>query len=212
MTGKMLVGGGPHAVADPRHPVPAKQSNEYRIVPWSDVARCITGAHGTGQCVADPRPNLSRGKGDAYLTAGHYGVVSWTDSTGAVSAAAGHDNGRWAVADPRTRLPASADKLVAVIRSLDGTWHRPFTTAELAALQSLFDPEEQAELDGLNDAAWRERIGNAVPPNAARAIAETMGRTLLAAWSGESFMLSAEPIWVQPIAIAASVAQPSVDL
>jgi len=64
----------------------------------------------------------------------------------------------------------------------------------------------------MNDAAWRERIGNAVPPDAARAIAETMGRTLLAAWIGGSFMLSSEPIWVQPIAIAASVAQPSVDV
>ncbi len=64
------------------------------------------------------------------------------------------------------------------------------------------------ELDGLSDSAWRERIGNAVPPDAAQAIAETMGRTLLMAWSGESFLLSAEPIWVQPIAVALSVQQP----
>lgn len=169
----------------------------------------MTGAHGTGQCIADPRPGLKRESGDHYLTAGHYGVVPWSDPSGAVSAAAGHDNGRWVVADPRETLPAATDKLVAVIRAEDGTWHRPFTTAELAALQSLFDPEERAELDGLSDAAWRERIGNAVPPAAAKAIAETMGRTLLAAWSGESFMLSAEPIWVQPIAVAASVDVPT---
>ena len=105
-------------------------------------------------------------------------------------------------------LPAAQDRLVAVIRSQDGTWHRPFTTFELAALQSLVDPEEQLELDGLSDADWRERIGNAVPPDAATAIADTMGKTLLLAWSGESFMLSALPIWVRPIGVALSLDQP----
>ena len=85
------------------------------------------------------------------------------------------------------------------------TWHRPFTTFELAGLQSLVEPEEQLELDGLSDAAWRERIGNAVPPDAAEAIASTMGTTLLLAWSGQGFMLSAVPIWVRPVAVALSV-------
>lgn len=42
------------------------------------------------------------------------------------------------------------------IRSLDGTWHRPFTTLELAALQSLVDPEEFLESDGLSASAWRD--------------------------------------------------------
>jgi hypothetical protein len=50
------------------------------------------------------------------------------------------------------------------------------------------------ELNGLSDAEWRERIGNAVPPEAAPVMADTMGTTLLLAWSGESFMLSAMPI------------------
>ena len=121
----------------------------------------------------------------------------------AVSAAAGHDNGRWSIADPR--MPEPNEKLQCVIRSLDGTWHRPFTTLELAALQSLVEPEEYLELDGLSDTAWRERIGNAVPPAAARAIAEVMGTTLLLAWSGETFVLSATPIWVRPVAVALSV-------
>jgi hypothetical protein len=53
---------------------------------------------------------------------------------------------------------------------------------------------------------WRrERIGNAVPPNAAKAIAEVMGTTLLLAWSGETFMLSSMPIWVRPVAVALAV-------
>jgi len=38
-----------------------------------------------------------------------------------------------------------------MIRSLDGTWHRPFNTLELAALRSLVDPEEPLDFDGLSD-------------------------------------------------------------
>ncbi|MDP3124564.1 MAG: DNA cytosine methyltransferase [Thiobacillus sp.] len=245
---------GAFSVADPRHAGPAKHSNEFRIVPWDHAAQAVTSAHGTGQCVADPRragpsfgkymvtswdeasgtvisgsttgqgayavadprPGLDRGKGDNYLTAGHYGVVPWDSQSGAVSSAAGHDNGRWSVADPRidgfthgvkADMPAASDKLSCRILALDGTWHRPFTTLELAALQSLIDPEEYIELEGLSDSDWRERIGNAVPPDAAEAIAGVMGTTLLLAMAGETFMLSSAPIWVQPVAVALSVAQ-----
>ena len=236
-------GQGCYSVADPRHTGPAKHSNEFRIVPFDRAAQAVTSAHGSGQCVADPRragdtygkyavtpwesvagtvisgsttgqgayavadprPNGIPQPGDHYLTGGHYGVCKWEEPSGAVSSAACHDNGRWSIADPR--LPELNDKLVAVIRALDGTWHRPFTTLELAALQSLVDPEEFLVLDGLSDSDWRERIGNAVPPAAAEAIASTMFHTLLLAWSGETFLLSATPIWVLPVAVALSVAQ-----
>ncbi|OVZ01708.1 hypothetical protein CDO39_19685 [Pseudomonas aeruginosa] len=60
------------------------------------------------------------------------------------------------------------------------------------------------EVDG------RERIGNAVPPAAAEAIAGVMGTTLLLAEQGETFMLSNTPIWVRPVAVALSVAQQEV--
>ncbi len=205
IAGQQNPGQGYYTVADPRHQGTPKHNNEFRIVPWDGAARAVTGAHGTGQCVADPRPGMRRERGDNYLTGGHYGVVGWDQPSGAVSAAAGHDNGRWSVADPR--MPAANDKLVAIIRALDGTWHRPFTTLELAALQSLIEPEEYLELDGLSDQAWRERIGNAVPPDAAQAIAEVMGTTLLLAESGETFQLSATPVWVRPVAMALSVEQ-----
>jgi site-specific DNA-cytosine methylase len=235
---------GAYAVSDPRHAGPPKHSNEFRIVPWDRASLAVTSAHGTGQGVADPRPDwdgrhghlhvsdwehpsrtvtaggkgvqggylsvadprsgIQRGKGDNYLTAGHYGVVPWEQPAGAVSAAAGHDNGRWSVADPRP-MPAPNDKLICRIRALDDTWHRPFTTLELAALQSLIDPEEHLELDGLSDQAWRERIGNAVPSAAAEAIAGVIGTTLLLAWTGETFMLSSQPIWVRDVAVALTV-------
>ncbi|WP_175920539.1 DNA cytosine methyltransferase [Burkholderia pyrrocinia] len=273
IAGQQTPGQGYYTVADPRHAGPEKHNNEFRIVPWRDASGAVTSAHGTGQCVqdprastgfegagkyrvtgfdepagtviarsdsgqgafavADPRPGMRRERGDAYLTGGHYGVVGWEQHSGAVSAAAGHDNGRWSVADPR--MPAANEKTVAVIRALDGTWHRPFTTLELAVLQSLVEPEqlwidaEEADwrrkqiaatgnafpgvfafkLDGDSDQAWRERIGNAVPPDAAEAIAEVMGTTLLLAESGETFQLSATPVWVRPVAIALTVAPPT---
>lgn len=245
ITAQKSPGQGAFAVADPRHGGPPKHANEFRIVRWTDHGAAVTGAHGSGQCVqdprrrgegfgkylvtgwghtagtvisgsttgqgayavADPRAGLDRGKGDHYLTAGHYGVVPWDAHSGAVSAAAGHDNGRWSVADPRMEIPPADTRLIARIVAEDGTWHRPFTTLELAALQGLIDPEEQFELDGLSDSAWRERIGNAVPPPTAEAIAGEMGRTLLLAWSGESFQLSASPIWVRPAAVAVMVAR-----
>lgn len=239
-------GQGTFSVADPRHQGPAKHSNEFRIVPFDRAALAVTSAHGSGQCVADPRqtgqcfgkyavtgydeaagtvisgsttgqgayavadprPAGIPQAGDHYQTGGHYGARRWEDTSGAVASAACHDNGFWSVADHR--LPAATDKVVAVIRALDGTWHRPFTTLELAALQSIIEPEEYLQLDGLNDSDWRERIGNAVPPAAAEAIASQMYQTLLLAWSGETFMLSSTPIWVQPVAVALSVAQGGV--
>ncbi len=196
-------GQGTFSVADPRASSGFEGAGKYRVTGFGEAAGTVIARSDTGQgafAVADPRPASQRQKGDAYLTNGHYGVVGWDSSSGAVSAAAGHDNGRWSVADPR--LPGARDNLVCVIRSLDGTWHRPFTTLELAALQSLVEPEEKLELDGLSDQAWRERIGNAVPPAAARAIAEEIGRTLLLSWTGQTFALGSTPIWVRDVAVA----------
>lgn len=283
ISGQQWPNQGRFAVADPRHNGTPKHNNEFHIVPWNGAAGAVTSAHGTGQCVqdprsttsfegagkyrvtcfdepagtviarsdsgqgaysvadprppagplfskykvtdwaghagtviggddqgayavADPRSGIQREKGDNYLTAGHYGVVSWDQPSGAVSSAACHDNGRWSVADPR--LPAANEKTIAVIRSVDGTWHRPFTTLELAVLQSLVDPEEYLELDGLSDQEWREQIGNAVPRLAGKAIASVMGTTLLQAWSGTTSSVSKQPIWVRNVAVALSVSQP----
>ncbi|EPF6691149.1 DNA cytosine methyltransferase [Pseudomonas aeruginosa] len=214
--GTVTTGHGPssggQAVADPRYSNwhPGASSRKLNVVPWEGTAGTVTGSQQVASgalSIADPRV-LDRTKGDAYLTGGHYGVVGFDQSAGAVSASARHDNGRWSVADPR--MPAANDRLTCIIQSLDGTWHRPFTTLELAALQSLVDPEEQLVLDGLSDSDWRERIGNAVPPAAAEAIAGVMGTTLLLAEQGETFMLSNTPIWVRPVAVALSVAQQEV--
>lgn len=199
-------GQGAFAVQDPRGA--DRRNAALGVLDWQQTSGVIAGeslpSNGTF-AIADPRPGMAKVKGDPYLTGGHYGVVPWDGQAGAVSASARQDNGRWSVADPR--MPAANDRLTCVIRSLDGTWHRPFTTLELAALQSLVDPEEQLELDGLSDQAWRERIGNAVPPSAAEAIAHVMGTTLLLAGAGETFMLSNMPVWVRPVAVGLSVSQ-----
>lgn len=207
--------GGALSVADPRQAERADyKQTKYRVTGFDEAAGAVIGASTTGNgafAVADPRPDCLKEEGDAYLSGGHYGVVPWERHSNAVSASALHDNGFNSVADPREsggtyiELPNPNDRLVCCIRAMDGTWHRPFTTLELAALQGLVDPEETLILDGLSDSAWRERIGNAVPPPAAAAIASVMGRTLLMAWSGQTFMLSSEPIWVRPIAVGLSV-------
>ncbi|MBG4612719.1 DNA cytosine methyltransferase [Pseudomonas aeruginosa] len=213
VTGGHSPSSGGQAVADPRYHNwhPGASSRKLHVGEWGSATGTITGSQQVASgalSIADPRV-LDRTKGDAYLTGGHYGVVGFDQSAGAVSASARHDNGRWSVADPR--MPAANDRLTCIIQSLDGTWHRPFTTLELAALQSLVDPEEQLILDGLSDSDWRERIGNAVPPAAAEAIAGVMGTTLLLAEAGETFMLSNTPIWVRPVAVALSVAQQEVN-
>lgn len=192
-------------VADPRADSGFAGAGKYKVTPYDAAAGTIIAGSTTGQgafAVADPRPRIDRSAGQ-YLTGGHYGVVPYDAPSYAVTSSACHDNGHWSVADPR--LPAPTDKVTAIIRALDGTWHRPFTTFELACLQSYIEPEEHLVLDGLSDQAWRERIGNMVPPAAAEAIAGVMGRTLLLAWSGETFVLDAAPVWVRPIAAALSL-------
>ncbi|PBX95102.1 DNA cytosine methyltransferase [Pseudomonas aeruginosa] len=209
--GQTMPGQGTFSVADPR-PNWNRHSGNYRVIRYDQPAGTIIaggkGVQGGQQSVADPRI-LHRGKGDNYLTGGHYGVIGFNQHSGAIAASSRYDSGRFSVADPR--IPAADERLTCIIRSLDGTWHRPFTTLEKAALQSLVEPEEYLVLDGMSDKDWSERIGNAVPPAAAEAIAGVMGTTLLLAEAGETFMLSNTPIWVRPVAVALSVAQQEVN-
>lgn len=194
VTGGTGPSSGGLSVADPRES--GWYHNVYRIVDWQEAAGCVTAASrpaGGAVSVADPRAL-------PWANAGHYGVVPWQDPAGAVTGAASHDNGRNNVADPRR---AAEDPGAPIIVSLDGTWHRPLTTLELAALQGF--PTEGLVLDGSSHSRWRERIGNAVPPPAAKAIAGVMGQVLLLARSGQTFALSSTPIWVRPVALALTI-------
>ncbi|WP_267382579.1 MULTISPECIES: DNA cytosine methyltransferase [unclassified Sphingomonas] len=203
------------AVADPRGgPDASKLHGCWRVEGWDHATKAVIGGNKNGaSAVADPRPVcLNAESRTGYSTQGHYGVLDWSEPSRTVPGYAKYDRGHWSIADPRempaapiAALPAPADRLIARIVALDGTWHRPFTTLELAALQSLFDPGEVFDLEGGSDQVKREWIGNAVPSAAARGMAETIGETLLLASMGESFMLSSREIWTKPLAVALAV-------
>jgi len=196
-------------VGDPRFQGSAEYG-QYGVRRWDQSIGAISGQSKPGggrYAVADPRPT-----DDGFSK---YAVTHWNQNTGTVISGSTTGQGAYAVADPRLPdhaqrkeskgIPDANENIVAMIRSLDNTWHRPFTTLELAALQGLIEPEEYLELEGMADIAWRERIGNAVPPPAAQAIASVMGKTLLLAWAGETFVLDSAPIWVKPMAVALTV-------
>lgn len=204
-------GNGAFVLADPRMAWgPGAHQNKMRVVEYEGQANAVTGSDRVGSgalSVADPRPGaLSDESRDVYLSQGHYGVVPWEDRSNAVPAFAKNNNGPWSVADPRI-MPAAEARLVAMIIARDGTWHRPFTTLDLAALQSLFDPEDVLEfrLAGNSDSGWREHIGNAIPSDTAEAIFGVMGTTLLLAEAGTTFSLSNDAIWVRELQIALAV-------
>lgn len=102
---------------------------------------------------------------------------------------------RLGIADPRKPPP-----FTPFIIAADGTWHRPITTLECGALQSFLEyvPIEKFVLDGSSHSAWRERIGNAVPPAAAEAIGDRMLYTLLAAELGAFTLNGGLEVWVDP--------------
>ena len=144
---------------DPRASTGFLGAGKYRVTRFDEPTATVIARSDTGQgayAVADPRPGMRRELGDHYLTGRHYGVMSWDQPSGTVSAAA-CDNGRWSVADPR--LSALSDKLVAIIRALDGTWHGLVTTFELACLQSLVEPEEYL-VTGRPERSGLARVGD----------------------------------------------------
>ena len=105
----------------------------------------------------------------------------------------------------RPRFLLVARHMAVVIRAPDGTCHRPLTDAELALLQGFpigFEfcgPSSCAEplADGTPQTGRRKRIGNAVPPPAAYAIARECWDTL-AASEADGFRLAGGDIWVEP--------------
>jgi len=204
VTGSDRVGSGAPSVADPR----AKAWGNWAgrpglmgVAPWDQPISTVTGtakvtSSNATAAVADPRLGCTPRNGTL-------GVLPWGGPSGAVIGAADIHAGAFAVGDPR--LPADTDRLdpPPVIISEDGTWHRPLTSLELAALQGLpvrMPDGSPLRLAGRADSRWRERVGNAVPPPAARAIAEQILQVLLEVSAGASSRLltfSDEDVWVE---------------
>ncbi len=197
VTGATHVGNGTPSVADPRLGY-APRKGAFRVARWDEPATAVIGAasvRGSNgvAAVADPRFGCAPRNGS-------YGVLAWDEPATTIIGSGDVHAAAAAVADPR--LPEWYDRPdpPPVIVALDGTWHRPLTTLEMAALQGF--PEvlpdgRPLQLTGRADSRWRERIGNAVPPPAAQAIAETLLRSLIPATRGVC-ALAGERIWVAP--------------
>lgn len=223
VTGALGPTNGAACVADPRWqrllPQRMPYDKAYGVLGWGDPAHTIAAGSDVGQgayAIADGRLSwleaLDAVGGRVALGctphAGAYGVLPWTEAAKTITASACHDNGAFAVVDPRwpdvplfvvhdvTKAPSE----VPVIIAADGTWHRPFTTLELAVLQGL--PSEvdgqPLELPGSNATAWREWIGNVVPPPAAAAIATRMLVNLASADEGAFVLAPDGEVWVRP--------------
>ena len=195
-------------------PRPGRPNGPFGVEDWEASSHAVLGhtsARDTWGSVADPRVVCKRRDG------GH-GVRPWDGQSAAVIGHATIDNFPAQVADPRAvetthRIVTHDDApgllgphvdlskrtpMHLIIASADGSWHRPMTTLELAALQD-FPTEVDGKplvLDGGNSKGWRERVGNAVPPGTARAIALSCAATLAAADAGRG-ELSTNPIWVR---------------
>lgn len=198
------VGSGAPCVADLR--LNSRQPHTYGVLAWGAAAHTVAGASLPGNgpfSVADPRVRCRARNG-------FYGVVAWESPATTVTGSLQVDNGPAAVADPRPR-GADGLRVVWYTRSLkdrpgfplflateDGTWHRPLTTLELAALQGIPTQVNGKPLALAGSAAKvREHIGNAVPVGAAEAIATEMLKTLVGA-DLEKFALSGGgAVWVR---------------
>ncbi|GAA0623552.1 DNA cytosine methyltransferase [Thalassospira tepidiphila] len=203
---------GAASVADPRPNWSDRHGGNMKLCSTEQTAPTVIGGgkgvQGGHISIADPRA-FGTDQREVFNGGGHYGVIDPEDSAKAVTAAGKYDNGFNSVAD--WRLPEPTENLQCVIQSEWNTWNRPFSTYELAALQNLFDPEEGIcfELVGKSHTAWREWIGNAVPPATATAIGSAMGHAILLARSGQTFALGSTPIWVRPVMTAISVDTPA---
>lgn len=205
-------------VADPRVSHRAgRQNGGYGVNCWRAPAHTVVGdatVQAAWASIADPRLSCAPRNGA-------YGVTDWQQESATVIGHASHDNASACVADPRAaiipthellrdattgelRLSGDAIDIAGrapaslVIQALDGTWHRPLTTLELAVLQGLphMQGDDYLVLSGTK-ADQRKKIGNAVPPPTAQAIAETIMRSLDASRTG-ALLMSGHPVWVQP--------------
>jgi site-specific DNA-cytosine methylase len=181
----------------------------YRVLRWDQTAKTVASASRPGsgaQAVADLRIDLDEIVPNRPQWAGTYGVLHWSEAADVIAGNLRHDNGRGSVADPRLARvlamlpanPARRPRGTVLIISPDGTWHRPLTTLELAALQGF--PVELGGrpliFDGKSHSRWRQTIGNAIPPPSAEKVCEQILEALVAS-DDDTFRLSSNEIWVR---------------
>lgn len=195
VTGAYRPNNGAISIADPRiNHVP--RPGAYKIVRWEEPAPTITGSTGAGRSngisgIADPRLNCKP-------RAGSYMVQKWNQASKTITANLDIHAGPGAIADPR--IPDDNNRGIWLIISEDGTWHRPITTLEMAALQGLpltYADGNPLVLAGNSEQRWREHIGNMVPPPTATAIGNALLETMMANYMGDwHWGFSDDVIWV----------------
>ena len=180
---------GSWAIADPRS-ICARRAGALGVTPWNKPVHAIIGAasiQNTGLQVADPRILTEPGElPHKQLACATHQLITGPD-------------GPCLLTEQTVNLDDKRP-VHMIIMAPDGAWHRPLTTLELAVLQGFEVIDHEGAflcLTGGSHAAWRKRIGNAVPPPAAAAIADSCRHTLDACNAG-GLLLSGEPIWVQP--------------
>jgi site-specific DNA-cytosine methylase len=179
-----------------------RQNGGLGVVGWNEPAHTVVGAatvKAAWASVADPRLRCKPRNGA-------YGVVHWNAPSKTVLGHASHDNSPCSVADPRVTMYDGSEVDLdderpchIVLISPDGTWHRPFTTLELAAIQGFPTKIDGKwlKLAGSSHKHWRLVIGNAVPVQAAEAIARACAETLEESRHG-GWSLTGRKIWVTP--------------
>ncbi len=194
---------GGQSVPDPRVPGEYHRGT-YGVQTLDSPSGTITGgARASTGAFALPEVRVGR----AFEST--YGVADPAAPSATITGKAQPTTGRYSLPEPRVAevRPAFWPEWVPVIISPHtGCMHRPLTTLELFALQGFlevlgFDPTSPPRLATRTTRAthshWRTRIGNAVPPPAARAVAETMLMTLLADEQAQ-LVLPTTPVWVSP--------------
>lgn len=199
VAGESWPNNGRFSVADPRlSDKPSRHRNKYSMAPWDGPMGTVTGSTRPGSgapSVADPRVPIEASL-KCTPRSGAYGVMRWDEAASTITGSMVVDNRPAAVADPRQHPDGVAT--VPVIIAADGTWHRPLTTLELAALQGIpsMVNGRPLKLAGKSVARWRERIGNAVPVQAGEAIAKTVLTALLAGHLG-TWSVGSGGVWVR---------------
>lgn len=194
----------PVSIADMR--VKEQYRGSYGVEDPTEPSRCVRAKHNPRTApasVADSRAFAPTHR----LIAGQLPTVSREDWVA----------GDFQLEGPTVKIERSGGKgskgpCHMVIEAPDGTFHRPLTTLELAVLQGFpawhrpGDPTELElgedggqwlDLAGNKDASHRERVGNAVPVSAAKAIGE-QALAVLDAGATEVFRLSVGGVWVAP--------------
>nr|WP_246309271.1 DNA cytosine methyltransferase [Paenibacillus frigoriresistens] len=189
-------GSGAIAIADPMLNTRSQRyPGTFRVEDWNESANTILGQTDV-QCGA---PSINDPRLGCAPRSGSYGVQKWDEPATTVTGSGDVHSGSTAIADPR--IPDHNERCVMVIIAEDGTWHRPMTTYELAALQgfpSHLPDGRPFQLEGCSDAKAREYVGNAVPPDAAQGMANVILMAMVLSSIGTAFTLSWDEVWVAP--------------